>query len=171
MPLGKRHFFLTLFGLALCLIAADFVVAYLTRNSIPRRYMAVARNSKQATVAVFGNSLLVVGFDTSEFDSTLHLNDPQRGTVNLAMGSTTPVEHLLYLRYALAHGVRPKLIIYGFLDLQLSQPILLSNKEIIGNHDVLYYQEPEYARQFYYLSPRDLVEFEFMRRFAMLADR
>lgn len=171
MRLSKRHFFLALFGLALCLVAADFVVAYLTRNSIPRRYMAMAKNSRQATVAVFGNSLLVVGLDTPEFDSALHLNEPQRGTVNLAMGSTTPVEHLLYLRYTLAQGAHPKLIIYGFLDLQLSQPILLSNKEIIGNHDVLYYLEPEYARQFYHLSARDSVEFEFMRRFSMLADR
>jgi len=171
MQIGIRHFFLTLFGLLLCLVAADFVVAYLTRNSIPRRYMAVAENSQQATVAVFGNSLLVVGFDAPEFDSALRLREPRRGTVNLAMGSTNPVEHLLYLRYALAHGARPKLIIYGFLDLQLSQQILLSNKEIIGNHDVLYYLEPEYARQFYHLSARDSVEFEFMRRFSMLADR
>jgi hypothetical protein len=171
MSLNKRHFFLALFVLGLCLVAADFVIAFLTRNSIPRRYMALAENSRQASVAVFGNSLLVVGFDTAEFDSALHLNEPGRGTVNLAMGSTTPVEHLLFLRYALAQGIRPKLTIYGFLDLQLAQPISLSNKEIIGNHDVLYYLEPEYARQFYHLSPKDSLEFEVMRRFSMLADR
>lgn len=50
-------------------------------------------------------------------------------------------------------------------------PVVLSNNEIIGNHDVLYYLDPEYARRFYQLSLRDSAEFEVVRRADMLADR
>lgn len=171
MPLKKQHFFASLLVLALCLVTANGIIAYLTRHSLPRRFLATIAGASGAPIVALGNSLLVVGLDVTEFNSLMDFKGPGNEAVNLAMGSTNPVEHLLFLRYALSHNLHPQLIIYGFLDTQLTDPVVLSNSEIIGNHDVLYYLEPEYARRFYQLSLRDSAEFEVVRRADMLADR
>ena len=171
MPVTKRQFFASLLVLAVCLVAANEFIAFLTRHSLPRRFLANIADAPGAPIVALGNSLLVVGFDVPEFNSLMNFNGPGNGAINLAMGSTNPVEHLLFLRYALSHKIHPKLVIYGFLDLQLTDPVVLSNGDIVGNHDLLYYLDPEYARGFYHLSPRESAEFEVMRRAAMLADR
>lgn len=146
------------------------IVAYTTRNSIPRRLMARARQSPDAAVLAIGNSLVAAGFNEPVFDRAMQL-PPSQGSLNLALGYSTPVEQLLFLRYALRQKIHPKLIVYGFYDLQLSTPIRLTTREFIGNRAVLYYLEPEYGRRFYYLSLHDRIEFEIMRHFPMLVDR
>ena len=170
MNISKRQFFLSLAGMLLVLVALNAAVAYATRKSVPRRVMAVARQSTSAVVMAIGNSLMGAGFDAAAFDKGMGFGAESR-SVNLALGASTPVEQLLLLRYGLQHGMRPKLLIYGFYDFQLSTPIVLSTRELVGNRAMLYYVEPEYARTFYYLSPHDRVEFELMRRFPMMADR
>jgi len=170
-PLTKRSFFAALLVLVLCLVAANSAVAFLTRHTLPRQSMAMIASSSGASYVLLGNSLLVVGFDGSEFNSQLHVKDPVKDTLNLAMTSTGPLEHLLFLRYALAHGTAPRVLIYGFVDLQLSEPFSLSNRDLIGKREVLYYLEPEYARRFCSFTFRDSLEFEIMRRVAMLAER
>lgn len=132
--------------------------------------MAHARESTGAQVVGLGNSLMGVGFVESSVDSGMQL-DSAHGAVNLAMGASSPVEQLLLLRYGLRHGIRPKIVVYGFYDFQLTHPVKFTTAELIGNHVMLYYVEPEYARGFYHLSLHDRAEFEIMRHFELFADR
>ena len=170
MGITKRQFFASLAALLLILLAVNVAVAIATRNSVPRRVMAHARQSPGAIVVALGNSLVGAGFDEAAFDRGMNLQ-PDRGAVNLALGASTPVEQLLLLRYALRDRIRPRLIVYGFYDLQLSAPISLTTADLVGNRAVLYYLEPEYARAFYHLSFHDRIEFEAMRHFPMTVDR
>jgi hypothetical protein len=161
---------LALAGAVLFLAALDGIVAHTTRHSIARQVMAHARESTGAQVVGLGNSLMAVGFVEDSVDSGLGAGPP-RGAANLAMGSSSPVEQLLLLRYGLQHGIRPKIVVYGFFDFQLTHPVEFSTRELIGNHAMLYYVEPEYARRFYTLSLHDRVEFQVMRHFELFADR
>jgi hypothetical protein len=152
------------------LAAMNVAVAALTRNSVPRRVMQHARESQAATVMALGNSLVASGFHESAFDSATDLSAP-RGAVNLGLGASTPVEQLLLLRYALAQGMRPQLVIYGFFDFQLTEPGNFSMGDMIGNRAMDYYVEPFYGRRFYSLSAHDAVEFRALQAFPMFADR
>jgi hypothetical protein len=148
----------------------NLAFAYLTRNSVPRRVMQRARESDSATVLALGNSLVASGFDNAAFDAGAGLAAP-RASVNLGLGATSPIEHLLLLRYALAHGMRPRLVLYGFYDFQLTDPGAFTTSDLIGNDAMVYYVEPSYARGFLTLSFHDAVDFRVMHLFPMLADR
>ena len=170
MIFSKSQFYYSLGALLVILLALNVAVAYTTRDSVPRRQMARARHEPDTTVLAIGNSLIGAGFDESAFDHAMRL-PPGRGSLNLALGGSSPVEQLLFLRYALRNQIRPGMIVYGFYDLQLSTPIHFATADLIGNRAVLYYLEPEYARKFYYLSLHDRVEFEIMRHFPIAVDR
>jgi hypothetical protein len=148
----------------------NFVIAYVTRNSVPRRVMRHAVESQPARVLALGNSLMAAGFDESVFDSAAGMT-VSKGAVNLSLGASSPVEQLLLLQYAIAQGIRPHLLIYGFYDLQLSDRVQFSANDMIGNHAMLYYLEPTYARQFYFLSARDSLQFNALHNVPMFADR
>jgi hypothetical protein len=166
----RRQLGWTAFILAGCLLAMNFIFAYLTRNSVPRRVMRHALESQPARVLALGNSLMAAGFDETVFDSAAGMT-ASKGAVNLSLGASSPVEQLLLLRYALAHGIRPHLLMYGYYDLQLSEPVQFSANDMIGNHAMLYYLEPMYARQFYSLSARDSLQFSALHTVPMFADR
>jgi hypothetical protein len=168
--LTVRKFAFTAAVLLAGLLAMNLVFAFLTRNSVPRRVMRRTRGSESATVLALGNSLVASGFDTTAFDVGAGLAAP-RASVNLGLGATSPVEHLLLLRYALAHGMRPCLVVYGFYDFQLTDPGVFTTSDLIGNNAMVYYVEPFYARWFLTLSFHDAIEFRVMQLFPMLADR
>lgn len=168
--MSKRQFFSTVGALLVILLAVNAAVAVATRNSVPRRVMARARQFPRATVMGLGNSLMGAGFEEAAFNRAMGL-ERSSGAVNLALGASTPVEQLLLLRYALQNQIRPQLLLYGFYDFQLTDPVSLSTADLFGNRAVLYYLEPEYGRAFYHLSFHDRVEFEIMRRFPMTVDR
>lgn len=150
--------------------AMNAAVSVLTRNSVPRQVMRHARESRAASVVALGNSLVASGFNEAAFDAAAGLAVP-RGAANLGLGASTPVEQLLLLRYALAHGVRPRLAIYGFFDFQLTEANQVAIGDIMGNRAMDYYVEPSYARRFYSLSAHDAAEFQALHGFAMFADR
>jgi hypothetical protein len=168
--LTRRQLGMTAAVLAVFLLAMNLGIAYLTRKSVPRRVLRHALNSRAARVLALGNSLMAAGFDESVFDSSAGLTAPE-GAVNLSLGASSPVEQLLLFRYGLAHGIRPRLLVYGFYDLQLSQPTRFSAGDMIGNHAILYYLEPIYARRFYSLSKHDSLQFSAMHNVPMFADR
>lgn len=170
MAISRRHVFLALAGLLLLLAALNACVARNSRNTVPRQLMARVRQSPGAEVLALGNSLVGVGFEESAFDEGIGL-DRQQGMINLGLGNSTPVEHLMLLRYALHSGERPRLAIYGFFDFQLTHPAEFATSDFVGNRAMLYYLEPAYARQFYHLSLHDRIEFEIMRRFPLFVDR
>lgn len=168
--LTKRQLVLTSVVLVAGVVVLNLAVAFLTRNSVPRRVMRHARDSQSASVIALGNSLVAAGFDETAFDSGAGLSAP-RGAANLGLGASSPVEQLLLFRYALAHGIRPRLVVYGFYDFQLTAPDQFAIGDLIGNHAMLYYVEPFYARRFYSLSLHDSFQFRAMHSFPMFADR
>ena len=170
MIFSARRFYYSLAALLVLMVGLNAVVAYTTRNSIPRQQLARARRAPDTTVLAIGNSLIGAGLNESAFDRGMQLS-PNRGSLNFALGYSLPVEQLLFLRFALQHQMHPGIVIYGFYDLQLSTPVRLATRDFVGNRAVLYYLEPEYARQFYYLSLHDRIEFEIMRHFPMMVDR
>src|ERR1700758_3959427 len=107
--LTKRQLVLSVSVLVAGLVAMNLVIAFLTRNSVPRRVMQHARQSPSASVIALGNSLVASGFDEAAFNSGAGLSSPQ-GSANLGLGASSPVEQLLLFRYALSHGVHPGLV-------------------------------------------------------------
>jgi hypothetical protein len=170
MTVSKRQVLLALAGLALILFALNEAVARSAGDTVPRQLMARVRETPGISVLALGNSLVGVGFEESAFDEGMGA-DQGHGMINLGLGNSTPVEHLMLLRYALHNGDRPRLLIYGFFDFQLTHPTEFSTSDFIGNRAMLYYLEPEYARQFYHLSLHDRIEFEIMRHFPLFVDR
>lgn len=166
----RRHVFLALTGLLVILAALNAWVAGNARDTVPRQLMARVRESPGTRVLALGNSLVGVGFEEAAFDEGIGL-DRQQGMINLGLGDSTPVEHLMLLRYALQNGERPRLLIYGFYDFQLTHPAEFATSDFVGNRAMLYYLEPEYARRFYHLSLHDRIEFEVMRHFPLFVDR
>jgi len=168
--LTKRQLGLTSTVLLAALLVMNLAIVYLTRNSVPRRVMRHARESQSASALALGNSLVASDFDEAAFDMGARLTPPH-GAANIGLGASSPVEQLLLLRYALEHGMRPRLVIYGFYDFQLTAPVQLTTSDLIGNSAMLYYVEPLYARRLYSLSPHDSLQFLAMRAIPMLADR
>ncbi|HEV3217746.1 MAG TPA: hypothetical protein VGZ27_18585 [Vicinamibacterales bacterium] len=168
--LTRRHFALTAAIFLSALIAMSAALGFLARNSVPRRVMRHARTSQSASVLVLGNSVVEAGFDEPAFDAAASL-PPNHGAANIGLGASAPVEQLLLLRYALAHGMHPRLVVYGFFDFQLTEPSRFSTRDLIGNHAMLYYVEPFYARRFYSLSLHDAIQFRAMRSVAMWVER
>src|SRR5271169_3397272 len=170
MKAPKRIFILALAGILLVLIALDREVARSSQNTVPRALMARVRGSTDAHAVALGNSLIGVGFNEASFNEGMGL-DKRDGAINLGMGGSSAVEQLLMLRYALQQGMRPRIVVFGFFDFQLTHPLEYSTRDLIGNRAMLYYMEPEYARGFYHLSLHDRAEFEIMRHFELFVDR
>jgi hypothetical protein len=168
--LTKRQLVLSVSVLVAGLVAMNLVIAFLTRNSVPRRVMQHARQSRSASVIALGNSLVASGFDEAAFNSGAGISAPQ-GSSNLGLGASSPVEQLLLFRYALSHGVHPGLVVYGFYDFQLTNHVQFTTGDLIGNHAMLYYVEPFYGRRFYSLSLHDSLQFPAMHAIPMFADR
>ena len=168
--LTKRQLILSTAVLLASLAVMNLLIIFLTRDSRPRQVMCHARQSQSASVIALGNSLVAAGFDEAAFDSGAGLSAP-RGSANLGLGATTPVEQLLLLRYALSLGIHPRLVLYGFYDFQLTTPVNFTTSELFGNHAMLYYVEPLYARRFYSLSLHDSFQFRAMHAFPMFAER
>jgi hypothetical protein len=170
MEITKRQLFVSLAGLLAVLVAANMAVSMSTRNSVPRRVMTRARQATDARIAAFGNSLIAADLNELAVSRSAGLN-PNAGTANIGLGASSPVEHLLLLRYALQHQVHPTIVVYGFYDFQLTTPEWVSTHDLLGNRAMLYYVEPEYARKFYGQNLHDSVEFEISRHIPMIVDR
>jgi hypothetical protein len=149
---------------------ASHRVGVASQDSVPRAQMARVRDAKDASVVALGNSLIGVGFVEASYDQGAQLDKPN-GAINLAMGASSAAEQLLMLRYALNQGMRPRAVIFGFFDFYLTHPLEYTTADFISNRAMLYYVEPEYARQFYHLSMHDRAEFEIMRRINLFAER
>jgi hypothetical protein len=165
-----RQFLATLLVCLLILAGADFVVERITAHTVSRRLLTDAQNSPSATIIALGNSLMRSGFIPDVF-SPPSLPDTKSAAINLAMGASTPPEQLLLLRAALRSTPRLHLLLYGFYDFQLTDAVEFSHADIIGNHDILYYDEPDFARRFYGMSGYDTAAFAIDRHFPLLSER
>jgi hypothetical protein len=117
-----------------------------------------------------GNSLMATGFDPKMVEQTFQSAHRPLLAVNGALGATDPIEHLLLLRLVLRkHTVRQ--LVYGFFDQQLSNDPELANGDLIGNHAMLYYQEPEVVLQYARFNWVDLIAFQTFRCCALFRER
>jgi len=165
----RGQFWGTALACAAVLVCANAIVGRLTQNNVSRRILADANNAGSAVTIALGNSLVRSGFNADEF-----VPPPASGrpvALNMAMGAASPAEHLLLLRAALRVDGQAKLLLYGFYDFQLTDRVMFSFGDLIGNHDLLYYDEPEFARRYYAMSERDVVAFEISRRVSLLSER
>jgi len=171
MSIGGSQFRVTALTCLVILAAGNLAVKRLTAHTVSRRVLDEARNATSASVVAIGNSLVRAGFVPEVFAPAQPSFSNTPKAVNLALGASSPVEQLQILREAFRSNSNPRLLIYGFYDFQLTDPVVFSNADIIGNRDILYYQEPEFARGYFQMTRHDSAAFEVMRRFPMLYER
>lgn len=166
----KSPFLYSLILLLVLLAGMNRVLSVAARTTLPRRLLAHAAEARGAKVVALGDSLVAAGFTESAFDGVVRLGG-ERGSANLGLNGSTPVEDLLLFDHALQRQLRPQILIYGFHDFQLTSPVTFATSDIVGNRSLLYYAAPEYGRRFYSLSLHDRVEFEIMRHIPLMVER
>jgi len=156
---------------ALILVAANLLVGVASKNSNPRQSMRrVDAAPPVIDLLGMGNSLMGTSFDTDTIERAFQAAGRPAVAVNAALGSTYTIEHLILTRRALReHTV--KQLIYGFFDQQMSENVPLKNADLIGNHAMLYYAEPQLTLRYARFSWMDLVAFQTDRCCALLRER
>ena len=167
---SRWQFFGAILVCAGVLLAANATVARLTRHTVSKRILAEAAISSHAETIALGNSLVRAGFVAEEF-SPPRLEGGRSTALNMAMGASSPAEHLLLLRAALRSNANAQMLLYGYYDFQLTDPVQFTFGDLIGNHDLLYFEEPEFARRFYSMSRMDSIAFEISRQIPLIAER
>jgi hypothetical protein len=133
-----RQLLIQLLVLLAVLAAANGAVAVLSRHSMARKTLSAIEESPPADVLFLGNSLMEVGIDCAAFESAW----PGRRALNLSLGASSPVEHLLLLRLAGRHaGARD--VVYGFWDMQLTAHPPDDWWNLTGRRAMAYYADPE----------------------------
>jgi hypothetical protein len=156
---------------ALIVVAANLLVSRASKNSNPRQRMRTI-DAAAPVIDLFGmgNSTMASGFDTDTIERTFQAAGRPAVVVNAALGSTSTIEQLVLTRRALReHTV--KQLIYGFLDQQMSENVSLKNSDLIGNHAMLYYAEPQLTLRYAQFSWMDLVAFQTYRCCPLLSER
>jgi hypothetical protein len=136
----KRYFVIQL-GITICLmILGNSLVARLSRNSIPRQRLRSAL-ATEATDVFLGNSIVECGFDhktyEEEFDGSV--------AMNLGIGSTTPIEHLLM--YVAGTRESKQRLFYGFFGTQLTDSPSTDDSSLVGNRAMSYYVLPDLSME------------------------
>lgn len=153
------------------LVVADLIAQHMALNSVPRQVIQRITYAP-ATIDVLGigNSLIAAGFDPIRVERVFTESGRPCVAVNGGLGATGVIEHLALARLAFRdHAV--KTVIYGFFDLQLSSDIIEKTSDIIGNHNMLYYQEPQLTLQYAAFDMLEWFSFQVYRRSALLRER
>jgi hypothetical protein len=124
-------------------VAINMATVRLVSNSVPRQLIRKAKDASQATDVLLGNSLIAAGIDEAAFTRVL----PNRKPLNLGLGATSPIEHLLvYSSLAVADGT---VLYYGYYDNQLTAAPNLEWRELVGNRAIVFHHNPEIAQPFF----------------------
>jgi hypothetical protein len=168
--LTRGQFLGTVLVCVAMLACANLGIRRLTQHTVSRRILADAKSAGSPAAIAVGNSLMRSGFNADQF-AAAQSPGSRSAPLNMAMGASNPAEHLLLLRSALRDDDHARLLLYGYYDFQLTDPVSVTFSDLIGNHDLLYYDEPEFARRYYSMSRYDAAGFEIARRFPLLAER
>jgi hypothetical protein len=133
----------------LSFIAFNRAVRHQARNSVPRQLLTSIDSTTNATVIAVGNSLMAAGFDGAEFTMAVSSASGRAQALNLGLGSSSPVEHLLLTRQSLARDPHVKLLVYGFSDEQMRSRPERAWWHLIGNFALSFYVEPTVAGHYY----------------------
>ncbi len=160
--------------LSVCLavfLAVNAAVHVLCRNTIPRQ---IARRIDRAPVLNYlalGNSLMQAGFDEAAFERARAAAGTPAKAVNAGLGSSSPVEHLIFLRRAFQTRRNVDCVFYGFYDFQLTTLPATAQSDLIGNRAMLYYFEPSIVPAYFDWSLPETLRFHALRLFPALAER
>nr|UXE44823.1 hypothetical protein Hi04_10k_c3780_00011 [uncultured bacterium] len=160
-------------GIALAMLVGwNVLIHQMARTSDRHRLLSRLKHLPPNTDCVFlGNSLVEAGCDTETFREKWPQDHGSPTAVNLALGATSPVEHYLILQAALDQGLRPKYVIYGFFDDQLTSAVRGDWQDLVGNRAISYYFADE-AAAFY--APGSILkkwELRLTSRIPMMAER
>jgi hypothetical protein len=144
-PRGRSYLLLQVAIALLLFVGFNFVLHRATRNSPPRALLRKIAESKGWDAVFLGSSIMEAGFNRKGFLS--EAATPVREPLNLGLGSTHSVEHLLLLNHAVRKQPQMELCVIGFFDFELVRPAELP---IDGNRVMAYYVEPEIAARLYY---------------------
>lgn len=167
----RRSLFIASIITAAILVAGDLLTRRIASNSIPRQVIrAIASAPRIIDVLAVGNSLIAAGFNPVVVERRLVNSGRPPIAVNAGLGASGLIEHLILTRLAF-RSHRVKTLIYGFFDLQLTSDLIQKNSDIIGNRNVLYYQEPEITLQYARFDLVERLTFQAYRRSALLRER
>ena len=167
----RRVFLQALIVTVVIVVAADLLAQRMASNSVPRQVMRTISNAPEAIdVLAIGNSLIAAGFDPAAVEQTFREARRSCVAVNGGLGASGVIEHLALTRLAFRHHT-VKSVIYGFFDQQMSSPLAEKNSELIGNHNMLYYQEPQLTLQYANFDLLDRLSFMVYRSSALLRER
>jgi hypothetical protein len=164
--MSPRRLVLQLLVLLAVVAAGNGALAFMSRNSVPRQKLRSIQASPPADVLFLGNSMTEAGIDCRAFESAW----PGRHALNLGLGSSSPAEHALLLRAAGRHGGAQ--VVYGFFDLQLTDPVPGGWADLTGNRAMSYYADLDSAIALYAPdSPLRAAQMRVVSRVPMLVER
>jgi hypothetical protein len=161
-----RAFAIQVAVFAALLGALNIAIQRLTVNAVPRQLLRSIDSTSHVESLLAGNSLVAAGLDASTYAATRG-----RGVaLNIALGSTSPIEHDLLFRRALA--LRPARLVYGFFDAQLTESPSVGWTDLFGNRAAAFYVEPDVAERFIADGDRwRRYEFRVLRHVPMFVER
>jgi hypothetical protein len=149
MRRGLQQFLIPFGILTVVLVGYNAVIHVMAGQSDRRQLLSALEQMPRTTDCLFlGNSLVEAGCDATAFKTAWPDQNNAPSAFNLALGGTSPVEHCLILEKALRRPLRPKYLVYGFFDDQLSAPVRGGWTDLVGNRAFSYYF-PKEAAAFY----------------------
>jgi len=167
-----RRAFVVQLALTIALVVIlNVAIARLAVNSVPRRLLRAIAVSPPVSAVFVGNSLVVAAIDANAFEQAQAPATTAEGrTLNIGMGSSSPIEHDLLLRRAL--GLRPRRVIYGFFDTQLTERIENRWSDLFGNRAMVFYVDPSIGLRYIAPdSPWRALQFRLLGRIPMFVER
>jgi hypothetical protein len=148
------------------LVALNVAIARLSVNSVPRQLLRAIDASPPVDTVLAGNSLVAAGIDEAAY---AEIGAGGRA-LNIGLGGSSPIEHDLLLRRALV--LRPRRVVYGFFDAQLTEPPGVRWSDLFGNRAASFYVGPDIAARF--IAPDSSwrrFQFRIPRRVPMFVER
>jgi hypothetical protein len=136
-----RFIYVQLAAWAAAVALLNIAIATLAANSLPRQLLRAIAQSSHVTDLFAGNSVMVAAIDAAAFEQAR----PGTRALNVALGSTSPVEHALFVHRALE--LHPQRVYYGFFDSQLTRAAPSRWRDLTGTRAMVYYVDRERAIQ------------------------
>lgn len=118
------------------LAAVNAALLFLSRSTQRGVLLSALRRPSDANILIVGNSLMNAGIDPQTLES-----GQSRGlrTFDATLGQSSPIDHALIAREALAHQPEVKWLVYGYFDDQLNHDPSLAAAELSGNRAFVFY--------------------------------
>lgn len=154
-PTLPRSKFLFQVSIAIFVVLiANVAIQQLASRSIPRQLLRRAMKMPFATDIFLGNSTMEAGLIENAYSSY----DSSIKPLNLGLGYTSSVEHLVLLKHL---NKRPERVFYGFFDTQLTDRPIGDFTTLTGNKSVGLYTDIETVIRHY--APNSWIDASFLR--------